>query len=1103
MKTVFITVICMMIWVNVGMAQTEWEKHPGNPVLEPGPSGAWDDEAVGYSTVLFNGTDYQMWYSGYPNQRIGYATSADGIVWEKYPGNPVLEPGPNGTWDDAHVGAPAVIFNGSEYQMWYQGHDGSYVWKIGYATSADGIVWEKHPTPVLGPGPPGAWDDEYLVSPTVLFDGTYHMWYSGVEGEYIARTGYATSVDGIVWEKHPDNPVLDLGPPGAWDDKQATASAVLFNGTEYQMWYRGNNRLSEISRIGYATSANGIVWEKHPDNPVLGPGPPGAWDDWYLIEPTVLFNGTEYQMWYSGRSNNLRIGYATSIPGTTGSIEWVKYPGNPVLDVGGSGIWDDYHVAQATVLFDGTEYRMWYSGNDGLNYRIGLATSADGLTWVKYHANPVLDIGERGTWEDANVYKPIVLFNGTEYQMWYTGYDGTSWRIGYATSFDGIVWQKYHANPVLGPGASGTWDGDGVAHPAVLFDGTEYQMWYTGYDGTNDRIGYATSFDGIVWQKYTQNPVLNLGASGTWDDYFVLQPNVLFDGMEYQMWYTGSDETNWRIGYATSTDGIVWEKYPANPVLNLGESGTWDDNHVLAPAVLFDGMMYHLWYTGNNESTNRLGYATNVAPTFPNRALNLDGSDGHVKIQSSDGLTFSDQITVEAWINTANFWGAVLHKQYSTTDGNDVWFGLSPFGDIGLSWLFRINGSEKHFVFDYPFQPGTWYHIAETYDSSANVGKAYVNGVEIGSETVSGALTFGSGPWYIGVDTDGSELDNYWDGQIDEVRIWNIARTQEDIKATIKTTLQGDEPGLVAYWNFDDGTANDLSLNGNHGILMGDAVIVPLYGIWPPRLIGDVTGDGTISAYDAAKILQYTVGLIDEFPADSMVSPSAIEAQDYELSLPNLETHAGSQIQVPIAINNATGLLAGGITIKYDSTVLRAVDYASLKLLNGYYWKANTNLPGEVRFAFASAKSTTGQGNLLMVEFEVLPNTEGKTSPLIIENVNLSNSRSITKTNGEVRVIPSNFALLQNFPNPFNPDTWLPYKLASASPVSLNIYNAKGQHIRTIVLGSKQAGVYVTKGEAAYWDGRDSLGEKVASGVYFYALQAGEFTAMRKMVILK
>ena len=259
--------------------------------------------------------------------------------------------------------------------------------------------------------------------------------------------------------------------------------------------------------------------------------------------------------------------------------------------------------------------------------------------------------------------------------------------------------------------------------------------------------------------------------------------------------------------------------------------------------------------------------------------------------------------------------------------------------------------------------------------------------------------------------------------------------------------------------------------------------------------------------------------MIAEFPADSMVSPSASELHDYETSLPNVETSVGKKVQVPIVINDATGLLAGGITIKYDQTILRAIGYGSLELLNGYYWKANTNLPGEVRFAFASAESTKGGGNLLMVEFEVLSNAEGKTSPLILENVNLSNSRSITKINGEVRVIPSYFALLQNFPNPFNPDTWLPYKLASASPVSISIYNAKGQLVRTLYLGNQNAGVYITKGRAAYWDGRDSLGEKVVSGVYYYTLQvgpvpvginsaipnigAGEFKATRKMVILK
>jgi len=94
-------------------------------------------------------------------------------------------------------------------------------------------------------------------------------------------------------------------------------------------------------------------------------------------------------------------------------------------------------------------------------------------------------------------------------------------------------------------------------------------------------------------------------------------------------------------------------------------------------------------------------------------------------------------------------------------------------------------------------------------------------------------------------------------------------------------------------------------------------------------------------------------------------------------------------------------------------------------------------------------------------------------------------------------------ALYQNYPNPFNPETWIPYQLGSASPVTIHIYNSVGQLILRLHLGLKKPGLYLTKDKAAYWDGRDSFGEKVASGVYFYRLQAGNFSAVRKMVILK
>ena len=94
-------------------------------------------------------------------------------------------------------------------------------------------------------------------------------------------------------------------------------------------------------------------------------------------------------------------------------------------------------------------------------------------------------------------------------------------------------------------------------------------------------------------------------------------------------------------------------------------------------------------------------------------------------------------------------------------------------------------------------------------------------------------------------------------------------------------------------------------------------------------------------------------------------------------------------------------------------------------------------------------------------------------------------------------------ALLQNFPNPFNPETWLPYHLATNAPVSLSIYNVQGQLMRELNLGSQNAGSYLSRDTAAYWDGKDQLGEGVSSGVYFYTLRAGSFHATRRMLVLK
>ena len=98
---------------------------------------------------------------------------------------------------------------------------------------------------------------------------------------------------------------------------------------------------------------------------------------------------------------------------------------------------------------------------------------------------------------------------------------------------------------------------------------------------------------------------------------------------------------------------------------------------------------------------------------------------------------------------------------------------------------------------------------------------------------------------------------------------------------------------------------------------------------------------------------------------------------------------------------------------------------------------------------------------------------------------------------------PEKTALLANYPNPFNPETWIPYQLSKPTDVTLTIYDIKGHVVRALDLGHQHAGLYQTRSRAAYWDGRNAFGEKVASGVYFYTLTAGDFTATRKMLIRK
>ena len=127
----------------------------------------------------------------------------------------------------------------------------------------------------------------------------------------------------------------------------------------------------------------------------------------------------------------------------------------------------------------------------------------------------------------------------------------------------------------------------------------------------------------------------------------------------------------------------------------------------------------------------------------------------------------------------------------------------------------------------------------------------------------------------------------------------------------------------------------------------------------------------------------------------------------------------------------------------------------------------------------------------------------GLTFPIDLAVGNLGTRSAAAPGNSSLPAIPDTTGLLANYPNPFNPETWIPYQLATHTDVLILIYDARGILVRRLELGHQPAGTYTSKSRAAYWDGRNTLGERVASGVYFYVLTAGDFSATRKMLILK
>ena len=321
---------------------------------------------------------------------------------------------------------------------------------------------------------------------------------------------------------------------------------------------------------------------------------------------------------------------------------------------------------------------------------------------------------------------------------------------------------------------------------------------------------------------------------------------------------------------------------------------------------------------------------------------------------------------------------------------------------------------------------------------------------------------------YIG----GGPVKVWFNGTLAYKDTFQYGSAERDYKTAVPVTLNAGDNVLFiaayrsypgnrwgAFFGFQDGTgytigapsAGNLDVNADGQVNVIDLAIVALfYGTQVPAglsLPADVNADGIVNILDLTAVAQ---GI------DAAGTAGTLNADDVAVVLEAVAEQVNVIEGIPEApAHFSTSQQAGFSGIAYRN----------------------------VAAAFADVKHLATEDVRL-----------GKWMPMLEE---------LLHQLAEMREIPDTMALLPNYPNPLNPETWIPYHLATDAEVTLTIYDVRGGVVRTLRLGHHPAGVYESRGRAAYWDGRNHHGEPVASGLYFYTFTAGDFTATRKMLIRK
>ncbi len=519
-------------------------------------------------------------------------------------------------------------------------------------------------------------------------------------------------------------------------------------------------------------------------------------------------------------------------------------------------------------------------------------------------------------------------------------------------------------------------------------------------------------------------------------------------------------------------------------------------------------------------------------------SLNFDGEADYVEVPyGSAMIANAGQITLSGWVyprNTNSGWPD-FDAFFGFRNESDADFYLLQLDNYKVEGRLRVTGNMAYTIVTAPesISPDTWYHLALTYDG-ANLF-VYINGIEAGSTEAFGQIINENVSLTIGrmvFQTTNFDLD----GQADEVSLWNIALTEQQIQDYMYADLTG-EAGLVGYWNFNEGAgdiANDAGGNDNDGLINGAAwsTDIPFTG-------GGQCDSSEVELWNQCYSIENTTeldlsnrGLTGEIPPEigNLTNLTYLNLQWNDLtgsipieigSLTNLAWlslyFSGVTGLIPAAIGNLANLthldlqwngligsippeignLANLIHLGLGTNELTGSippELGNLTNLTSLHLNSNS-LTGAIPESICGLDLNWNSSS----DFNISNNQLCPPYPSCVENyAGEQDTNNCTQAAIADATFPITYSIYNAYPNPFNPFTTLRYDLPEDAMVNITIYDMMGRNVKTMVNSQQNAGF-----KSIQWDATNDAGAPVSAGLYLYTIESKQFRQTKKMVLLK